>query len=341
MTANKLGIHDKQATVILGAGATRGASCFTESWVSAPLDADFFQQVQKLAALDQTDLLSDLLEFARDEFGEELNISMEKFFTQIESLDNFHDTLKINRGPRVRRYARILNEFTAAVGTVFSLLEEQTPTKSATCTYHEALVRTLYSGDTILSFNYDCIVDNALRTSAGKRWDAQAGYGYEAVNFTGWHDHSGKGRTSQTPIQLLKLHGSLNWDRNHASRLRLRKSPYEKANRAKNEIVPPVWDKRVSDDPILSEIWKRARQALGRGPVLVVVGYSVPETDLLSQSLLRVATTENNRTLSHLIVANPTIDTRKKIISLIQRALAPDTSIYEVNSLAELAPLLN
>jgi hypothetical protein len=53
MTAGKLGIHAKQATVILGAGATRGANCFTDAWVSAPLDADFFLQVQKLAALDR------------------------------------------------------------------------------------------------------------------------------------------------------------------------------------------------------------------------------------------------------------------------------------------------
>jgi hypothetical protein len=311
MTSKKLGIYGKQATVILGAGATRGASCFKDTWVSVPLDADFFLQVQKLAALDSTDQLRNLLAFARDEFGEELNISMEQFFTQIESLDNFHHTLKIRRGPRVQRYANILNEFTAAVATVFTLLEQQTPTKSATCSYHEALVRTLYSGDTILSFNYDCVVDNALRSAAGKRWNAQVGYGYEAVNFTGWHDQRGKGRTSQTPIQLLKLHGSLNWDRS-GGRLRLRKSPYQSTRRAKNEIVPPVWDKRVGGDIVLSEVWKLARQALGRGPVLIVAGYSVPETDLLTQSLLRVATTENKRPLSHLIVANPNIETRKR-----------------------------
>ena len=97
MTATKLGIADKQATIILGAGATRGASCFANNWVSAPLDNDFFLQVQKLVALDKTDALCELLEFAREEFGEELNISMEKFFTQIESLDNFHDTFKIAR----------------------------------------------------------------------------------------------------------------------------------------------------------------------------------------------------------------------------------------------------
>jgi SIR2-like protein len=340
MTADRLGINEKQATVILGAGATRGASCFKKNWVSAPLDADFFQQVQKLCAIDDSGTLGELLEFARDEFGEELDISMEKFFTQIESLDNFHETLKISRGPRVKRYGRVLTEFTAAVATVFDLLQGLTPTKLATCKYHEALARTLYSGDSILSFNYDCIIDNALRSAAGKRWNAQTSYGYAAVNFTNWHDHSGKGRLSQTPIQLLKLHGSLNWDRNHGNRLRLRNSPYEAANRARNEIVPPVWDKRIGGDAILSEIWKGARHALARGPVLVMIGYSIPETDLLSQSLLRVATTENNRKLSALVVVNPDVETRKKIIGLVGRALESKTSIYEIATLEELAPLL-
>lgn len=339
MTIDKLGIQNKEATIILGAGATRGASCFENTWMDAPLDADFFNQVQKLSALDHSHVLRDLLTFAREEFGEDLNISMEKFFTQIESLDTFHETLTIARGPRVKRYAKTLDQFTTALATVFQLLGQNENPAGTHCKYHEALVSKLYSGDTILSFNYDCVIDFALKAKAGKRWDAQHGYGHPVANgFEHWHDHNGKGRISQTPIKLLKMHGSLNWDRNHGNDLHLRELPYETANRSRQEVVPPVWNKRVSGDPILSDVWKESRKALRRGPVLIVVGYSVPDTDLLSQSLLRVETAD--RKLSHLIVVNRDQTASQKLIKLLDRAVNPKTAIFEIPTLKDLGAII-
>ena len=170
----------------------------------------------------------------------------------------------------------------------------------------------------MVSFNYDCIMDSALHSAAGKSWNAESGY---VVPITAgareWHDHSGSGRIN--PVEIR---------------------PYEAGQRLANEIVPPVWNKRVSEDKQMSQVWKAARNSLRVGPILVVIGYSVPDTDLLSQVLLRVATSEGSRTLTHLIIVNPDPDAGQKLMSVLQRALTPTTTIVELRSWAEFVALL-
>ena len=48
--------------------------------------------------------------------------------------------------------------------------------------------------------------------------------------------------------------------------------PYEAGQRLANEIVPPVWNKRVSEDEQMAQVWKAARDSLRVGPILVVSG---------------------------------------------------------------------
>lgn len=346
MNIPKLNLNIKKATIILGAGASYGASCFENKRVSAPLDADFFRRVQFLDLAKDNDDLQELLEFIRSEFDPTLRMPMEKFFTQIEALDDFYTTAKIHRGPAVQRYADILEKYTATLAAIFSgLVKEVGPLK---CDYHEMLVDQLdhgnanYGHDVILSFNYDCLIDEALKAKAAKRWDAAEGYGYSVVaGAEHWHNHTGHGPMATQTIQLLKLHGSLNWKRRILTSgkasgvLKLRQDAYETVNRSRFEIVPPVWNKAVGEDPILTEIWKQARQALIDCKVMIVVGYSVPETDLLSQSLLRVTAAERNAPLSHLIVVNPDSGCRHKLADMMRNALNAKSMVIELNTLKD------
>lgn len=157
---------------------------------------------------------------------------------------------------------------------------------------------------------------------------------------TGWQPNTTKGRPALHPIKLLKLHGSMNWDRTRGSSagdLVLRGAPYSQSKRAPNEVVPPVWDKSVSDDPVLTALWKEARVALPRGPVLVAIGYSVPQTDLLSRALIRVAAAERSegQKLSHVIVANPDVDARRRFIRMVQGGMDSRTSVRVSGFLCE------
>lgn len=340
MRIEKLNV-DKEANVILGAGASRGASCFEDVWAQSPLDTDFFGQIDRLKAIPEGAILGELAEFARNEFGVSHNLLMEAFFTQLESLNEFYSELKIDRGPRVRTYQSHLERFPRYLAAVFRAL--RAIGSGLTCSYHEALAKSLRAGDTILSFNYDCIMDCALRDQSAKKWHANRGYGTEIQNGTNnWHDHSGRGRVATNTIKLLKVHGSLNWKRTGptANAIELRDDPYADGDRTCNEIVPPVWNKRISQDEVLASIWKTARNSLRTGPVLVVVGYSVPDTDLLSQVLLRVATSESGKHLSHLISVNPDPAAHQKLRDVLRQALTTKSTVVELKSWKEFNELL-
>jgi hypothetical protein len=82
---------------------------------------------------------------------------------------------------------------------------------------------------------------------------------------------------------------------------------------------------------------------LPTGPILIVVGYSVPLTDLLSQALIRVAASERaeNQKLSHLIIVNPDSQARSRFTELVRAGLSRETVIVELKSVLELKALLS
>lgn len=340
MRISELGVS-KRANVILGAGASRGASCFENLWASAPLDTDFFEQVERLRNTSDGKSLGKLVEFARKEFGTDLP-RMELFFTQVESLSAFHDSLKIDRGPRVRQYEQVLAHFTSDLATVFRCLRSLSGNADLRCDYHDCLAGSLRAGDTVLSFNYDSIIDESLKAMCGKSWDASKGYGVDVSKGDDrWHDHSGRGKKAKHSIKLLKLHGSLNWDRSNANNaVELRDDPYADVDRFDREVVPPVWNKGIGEDGIYPNVWKQARSSLREGPILVLIGYSIPDTDLLSQSLLRVATSEGNKRLSHLVIVNPDSAARAKTKQVLRQALTEKSIVIEFSYLSELAQVL-
>lgn len=340
MRIPQLGI-DKKALVILGAGASRGASCFEGATHLPPLDTDFFARMELLQS--QSARVRGVLEFLKEEFGAEYRPRMEEYFTQLEGLNTFHSSLNITPGPRVKRYGVQLEQFIEVVAEYFGLIFRE-GSGHQKCRYHEALADALNADDTVVSFNYDCLMDVALVDRAQRSWNVLSGYGFAPTDGQdAWRaKYRGRGPMAKHSIRLLKLHGSLNWQRDPAGAVALRADPYEVVNRASGEIVPPVWNKAISNDQILSELWKSARAEFARGPVLVVIGYSVPETDQLSQALIRVSAssrTDSNK-LKALIVINPDRVARERFVRLVKGALQPSTVIVELSYFKELAQVL-
>lgn len=120
-----------------------------------------------------------------------------------------------------------------------------------------------------ITFNYDCILDKSLR-NLGHEVD----YGLHA-------------KTHGDAVRVLKLHGSVNWIRTKG------KTPsfqvledYRVAAEAKEvpELVPPTWRKLFAKE--LVPIWGRALQELERATRIIVIGFSMPETDLHFKYLL-------------------------------------------------------
>jgi hypothetical protein len=68
-------------------------------------------------------------------------------------------------------------------------------------------------------------------------------------------------------------------------------------------IVSPTWSKRVQGSP-MAEVWRAAVAALKSAHQIVVVGYSMPDSDTFFQYMLGIALTENAR-LQRVVVVNP------------------------------------
>lgn len=314
----------RKSLIILGAGASRGASFVKKrTGILPPLDLDFFQQV---ARLNDCKSAERLVEFVRAEYPNELRLSMEQFFSEADYTNRFHSELSIDKGPRVKRYERALSDFLVVIAKVLSASTQ------GACNYHERIAELLSADDSILSFNYDCIMDGALKTKGGNRWEpGRMGYGVDVAGAVDEWRTPTKGKPPHGSIQLLKMHGSLNWDTSGGT-IALRKSAAPET--AEGSIIPPSWFKSLTSDPYAT-IWRKARTAVRSARIVVVVGYSVPVTDLFSQSLLKVEAGSKGKRekLDALVLVNPDRDARRRFLDIVRNGLESGTRVLEYESL--------
>ena len=93
----------RDAVILLGAGATRGAEFVTPGAVcSPPLDTDFFVQLRRSGLAGDHDGRR-LLEFVDEEFGG-LEVRMESFYSQSALFDQFVQDVNTQGQARRRRY---------------------------------------------------------------------------------------------------------------------------------------------------------------------------------------------------------------------------------------------
>jgi hypothetical protein len=320
--------RDLSTVLVLGAGASRGATCVKGSGVAPPLDADFFAQALRMPASSLTKRDRDLFTFVRDEFGHRQSPTLEVFFTQMSAVDRFHREFNI-RGRPSGQFGRQLEALRSLIPRVLS-----EALGGGHCRWHRRIAAALRAGDAVMSFNYDTVMDRALRSEGGNRWNPEVGYGFPiAAGAELWEPAPTPGPKVRNPVRLLKPHGSLNWALHDPERVSLVE---EYAPSTAQSIVPPTWDKSDVTQWPWSQVWKSAREVLGRARLLVMVGYSVPVTDQLSQALLRADVTR----LDALVIVNPDPESRARSIELMSSALSKDSSVIQLDSLAEFAAYL-
>lgn len=152
--------------------------------------------------------------------------------------------------------------------------------------------------DTVITFNYDLVLDHALRRAA------------IPVNY-----HLPPGNVSPPAanvdggISLLKLHGSTNWgicgeckEQIQVSTDKVTSSPSIFRNSEcrgcgarsfQPMLVPPSWDKTEYQD-LMRPVWNRAVLELQRATRICVIGYSLPESDAYFKYLLTLGLSENH-----------------------------------------------
>lgn len=105
-------------------------------------------------------------------YGPALNVGLETVFNNLDAAQTFHEAFNVTRGRILQEPRRLIDALRMVLP---ALLGESI---SAACTTHAALASRLYVGDVVISLNYDCVIDDALRRNAGFRFDPdRGGYG--------------------------------------------------------------------------------------------------------------------------------------------------------------------
>lgn len=185
---------------------------------------------------------------------------------------------------------------------------------------------------TVVTFNHDLLLENiAFRLPRqGHRWCLHSLYGIkhrELKQVTGGNNASfpihEDGCAHAPPFRLLKLHGSLNWvtrtlaeypsrstlfptndakdvfvyeDRVARDRLRLQQGGGGRSNwYLWPVVVPPIYEKsRMIGRRMIQQMWRDAHKAISQADRLLLVGYSLPDADVIALQMLRRAFSEND-----------------------------------------------
>lgn len=172
------------------------------------------------------------------------------------------------------------------------------------CPLHRKLAAIIKEDDVVLDFNYDLLMDEALRLE-GKLDDSSYGVNFLRVLKDG--DWIRPEEQEKSTISLLKLHGSFNWLRCTecsseflTRNINIRKEALDLASlkemscpRCSAEggpmvrlVIPPVQTKEYNLEPYRF-LWRSAAQKLKGILRIAFLGYSFSNTDFATKSLLR------------------------------------------------------
>lgn len=332
--------------ILFGAGATRAA--FKDRRPPPPLDADFFDIASQITGRGTGRLVRRVTRDVFDLYGRVSGIGLEQYYRDIETRLELSKFAKSKNRPKdwqVR--TRNLEELVRRVLIHTTCELDKGVAKPLKSTLHEALMARVKPGDTLITFNYDTVLEESL--GGGSLWTPRGGYWVETSGITHdwpkkWFTTRGIRTARDAQIQLLKLHGSLNWVLYNTSRVRLKPRPYVVRSRKgtavfdKAAILPPGWHKRVDRNPY-SALWRQARLKLDQCASLVIVGYSLPDTDLIARALFlevnRLRATRE-KFIKELHVTDISVSAQNRIVDLFLPALGPHGLVFRYCDAQEL-----
>lgn len=202
---------------------------------------------------------------------------------------------------------------------VLTLIEDEVATEELPRWFYRLLSVLHARRATVVTFNYDRLIETGIERLDLGDFSSQ----YRGVKVQ-WHSPLHDlpsppalpgllGEERVDTLRLCKLHGSLNWywvpgDTNGQSLNRWTELGHSaevfRAMPGREPfLVPPTSSKSAFfTSPVLSEIWRQARESIWSATSLDIVGYSLPLTDLTAAGMMTSAL--HGRTLP-ICVVNP------------------------------------
>ncbi|MGH9739506.1 MAG: SIR2 family protein [Candidatus Acidiferrales bacterium] len=265
-----------------------------------PLNRDFFHVADRFAESQENDAIAGRLKRVRKVFHDEFPtrglwpLPMETAFSLLYVSKDFPEIYAPQTGRRRTAGTRQeIQDFLRLTFGILTAVEAHAPAENP----YSRLVSALGPRDTIVTLNYDTILDKAL-VKAG--W-SDPHFGYDllgSANKVRWHMKRPACTSRLDKVRLLKLHGSLNWyiggSFNRIGKVfdakptKVMMSEQPRTNELSGhirQIVPPIYGK-FFNNPHWRRLWKRAYEALVRADCIVVVGCSLSSTDFHLSGML-------------------------------------------------------
>jgi len=340
--------------IVLGAGATRGASFVRHNSGGClpPLVSDFFVQLQRISDPTQDALIREVIETVRDISGDPAEANVENVYSAFQSIQELHELAK-DAGVKAPQLIRGVKKAQENLEVAIKLCLDRSIANPAgghwACTNHETLASWLTADDCVINFNYDCLMDSAVLARAPTIFDPSRGYGFVHGTSIGglnidptWANPAAPAAPNPS-LRLLKLHGSLHFQLTHPTRgrptpmsmtLDLVPNPYTGAHSF--AVIPPVVKKDYNKG-FFAKLWVDAYEELKECESLVIVGYSMAGTDFHSTTLFQRALKAGG--LKNLVIADPSVDTRNALVRKLGRFMNSKCRVVGLSGLGELVSL--
>lgn len=197
--------------LLLGAGASKAYSQ-SPTGVRMPIARDFFNTFEKLDIYQNPWVLRDgLIDFVARVKGEDpinylsSGIDIEELYSEIEAkFIESYEKERIDRVLAFRPYTQLTFIFSAVINEIQN---------GAPSSVHLELAKRLNPEDSVVTFNWDTLMDRALNEVGS--WCADSGYGFKpkSIHRGGWKAPSCNSKVAAP--RLIKLHGSTNWLTSH------------------------------------------------------------------------------------------------------------------------------
>jgi len=278
---------------ILGAGFSKPAG--------APLVDEFIREAKDIYANGQ----EELNELEKRFFGEvftyysDLRKARTKIKFDIDNIEELFSILDINISSSKEQSLGAVRK--ALIYLIIKTLDI-TINESKYNLYYDFIQR-LKGGNynfSFITFNYDLILERAMENGS---------YHYNYCLDL---------NASSIPLtekKILKLHGSSNWLLCTNPKCRnlmlldqkaLRELYTQGCNKCKKEaiplLIPPTWNKNIELD-YFRNVWCYAFEELRQANKIIIIGYSLPETDIYFRDFLTLALKDNNY-LNKIIIVN-------------------------------------